>query len=302
MNSDTKMLAYALLVFTTMCWGANAVFGRVAVGEISPLLLTVLRWAGAVMIMGLVGYRLIRRDFPTLWKHRRYVFVMGAGGFAIFNALMYVAAHTTTAVNIGIIQGAMPAMVLLGVFLAYRTRIRLLQIVGVIVTLIGVVIVASGGSIDQLLQLAFKKGDVFMLIASLFYASYAVALRNKPPVAGQSLFFAMALCAFIVATPMAAYEMVQSNFTWPTTKGWTVALAITIFPSVLAQLCFIRGVGLIGPGRAGVFVNLIPIFASLFAIAFLNESFHLYHALALALVLTGIGLSEYAGRSDQVDV
>lgn len=131
-----------------------------------------------------------------------------------------------------------------------------------------------------------------MLIACAFYAGYTLALRSKPDVAALSFFMILAIAAFISTLPLLAGEILLGNFQAPTPTGWALIAAIALLPSFLAQICFINGVAMIGPGRAGIFVNLVPIFASIMAVVFLNEPFELYHAIALTLVLGGIWVSE----------
>ncbi|MDH5412343.1 MAG: DMT family transporter [Alphaproteobacteria bacterium] len=284
--------AYLLLVFTALCWGGNAVFGRMAVGEISPMALVTARWLGVSVLLLLFAHRHLRRDWPVLRPHLLAVSILGILGFTAFNALFYVAAHYTTAVNIGILQGSMPMIVLLGVFLAYRTPITWLQAVGAAVTMTGVVIVGSGGSLERLAALAVNFGDLLMLGACALYAGYTVALRKRPASSALGLFAVMAFASFLASLPLVAVEVALGQFQWPTGKGMIIVTLVTLFPSFLAQIFFIQGVTLIGPGRAGVFVNLVPVFASILAVFLLGEPFELYHAVALGLVLGGIGLSE----------
>lgn len=291
-HTESSGRAYVLLTLTTLCWGANAVFGRLAVGEISPMLLVSLRWLGAVLLMLIFANRNVRRDWQTLRNHIPYLAAMGALGFTAFNAIFYVAAHSTTAVNIGIIQGSMPVFVLIGAFIAYRTPVTGLQMAGVGVTLVGVVIVGTGGSLERLAALTVNHGDVLMVIACTFYSGYAVGLRRRPAVSSLGLFTLLAAAAFLASIPLTAAEVALGKFQWPTATGWIIAGLVTLFPSFLAQIFFIKGVALIGPGRAGVFINLVPVFASILAVLVLSEPFEGFHALALALVLSGIWLSE----------
>ena len=284
--------AYALLAFTALCWGGNAVFGRLAVGEVSPMALVTLRWLGALGLLVVFAHARIRRDWPAIRERLPFVAAMGAVGFTAFNALFYVAAHSTTAINIGIIQGSIPVFVLLGAFAAFRARVRGLQVAGVLVTMLGVAIVASGGQVARLATLALNLGDVLMIVACLLYAGYTLGLSRRPPVSPLSLFTAMAAVALATSLPLALAEAALGTFQWPTPFGWLVVALVTLFPSFLAQICFIQGVSLIGPSRAGVFVNLVPVFASILALLVLKEPFELYHAMALGLVLGGIWLSE----------
>jgi drug/metabolite transporter (DMT)-like permease len=289
---EPNLRAYLLLSFTALCWGFNAIFARLAVGEISPMALVAARWIGVSLLIALFAHRHLRRNWPALRPHLVLVASLGVLAFTSFNALFYVAAHYTTAVNIGILQGSVPMFILVGAFAAYRTRVTGLQVAGVVLTVIGVVIVGSGGSIERLAALAVNFGDVLMVIACLLYAGYTVALRKRPPVSALGLFAVMAFAAFAASLPLVFGEILLGQFQWPTPTGWVIVALVTLFPSLLAQLAFIQGVTLIGPGRAGVFVNLVPVFASILAVVLLDEPFELFHAIALSLVLGGILLSE----------
>lgn len=287
---------YLLLALTALMWAGNTVAGRLAVGEVSPLALTALRWLIALAVLAVVARRDLVAAWPELRPRWRRLAVLGTMGFTVFNALFYLAAHHTTAVNLGIIQGAIPVVVLIGAFLAYRTPIRPRQAAGVAVTLVGVVIVAARGDPRVLAELELNPGDAYIFVAALLYAVYTLGLRNRPPVSGLALFAAMAIAACVTSLPLAAYEAAVGQFQWPTLKGWAILLYIGLFPSLLSQVFFIRGVELIGPGRAGLFVNLVPAFAALLAVVILGERFHWYHGLALALVLGGIWLAEQRRR------
>jgi len=284
--------AYILLTITALCWGGNAIFGRLAVGELSPMALVSLRWLGASMLLAIFAHNHLRRDWRILRPRLIFVSAMGVLGFTAFNALFYVAAHYTTAVNIGIIQGAMPMFVLVGAFAAYRTRVSALQVAGVACTMSGVVIVGSGGDPARLVVLAVNPGDLLMVAACVLYAGYTVGLRRRPQVSSLSLLAVLSAAAFVTSLPLTLTEAALGLFQWPTVTGWIIAAAVTLFPSFVAQLFFIQGVTLIGPGRAGIFINLVPVFASVLAVAFLKEPFEAFHALALGLVLGGIWLSE----------
>ncbi|MFZ9038970.1 MAG: DMT family transporter [Gammaproteobacteria bacterium] len=284
--------AYALLIVTTWCWGLNAIISRLAVGEISPMQLVTFRWLGVVLLLLIFARRQIIIDWPVLRRHLPFLFLMGSCGFTAFNALFYVAGHYTGAINIGILQGSIPIFVLLGSLLILRHPISAIQGIGVIVTLLGVVIVASRGNLGELAALAVNHGDLLMLIACFFYAAYSIGLTRRPNVSALALFAIMATVAWLVSLPLVAFETWQQGWTPPSPKGWFLVMLVTLLPSFVAQISFIHGVALIGPGRAGVFVNLVPVFASIMAVIFLQEVFELYHALALALVLGGIWLSE----------
>ena len=216
-------------------------------------------------------------------------------GLTAFNALFYVAAHTTTAVNIGILQGSVPVIVLAGAFLTYGTRATPVQIAGVLITAAGVVVVATRGQPLSILDIELNHGDLLMLAACALYAVYTVALRDRPRMPGAAFFTLLALISAVTSLPLAAAEAAVSGWSFPTLQGWLVTLYVAIFPSTLAQLFFVRAVDLIGPGRTGVFVNLVPIFAAILAVVLIGEPFAAFHAVALALVLGGIWLAQRTG-------
>jgi drug/metabolite transporter (DMT)-like permease len=284
--------AYLLLTLTALCWAGNAILARLAVGEVSSMALVSLRWLGALGLLVVFAHAQVRRDWPLIRPRLRFIAVMGGVGFTIFNAMFYVAAHWTTAVNLGIIQGALPVFVLIGALAAYGTPIGGLQAAGVLVTMAGVAIIASGGEATRLVSLTLNAGDVLMIAACALYAGYTVGLSRRPPVSPLSLFTGLACAAFVTSLPLALGEAALGRYQWPTPAGWLIVALVTLFPSFLAQIFFIQGVALIGPGRAGIFVNLVPVFASILALLVLHEPFEPFHAVALGLVLGGIWLSE----------
>lgn len=291
-DGPRRSRAYLFLTLTTLFWAGNAVAGRMAVGEVSPMLLIALRWFGTVMLLLAIGGAQLRRDWPVLRRRIPYLGAMGVVGLTAFNALFYLAAHETTAVNIGILQGAMPVLVLLGSVALFHTRLAVMQVLGVVITVTGVVLVVSRGRLGVLAGLEINQGDLLMLLASLLYATYALGLRNRPQVSPLSVLTVFSAAAALATLPLAAGEALMGLAIWPSDLGWVVVAYVTLFPSVMAQLFFIKGVTLIGPARAGVFINLVPVFAAVLGVAILGEAFRWYHLGGLALVLSGIWLAE----------
>ncbi|MEO0361368.1 MAG: DMT family transporter [Pseudomonadota bacterium] len=281
-----------LLTLTAMMWAMNAIIGQLAVGEITPYALVLLRWVMVAGIMWPLYGREVAAHWPAIRAKLAIVVFMSVAGFTAFNTLFYIASIHTTGVNIGIIQGAMPVIVIVGAFLAYGDRASPLRLAGVAVTLVGVAVIACRGDLGVLRALAFNYGDVLMLVAALAYSAYTVAIRMRPEVPGAVLFTVFSVIAAFTALPLAAWEATQPGYEWPTAAGWGLTVLVAIFPSCLAQLFFLRGVDLIGPGRAGSYINLVPIFASILAVLVLGEAFEAYHAAALALVLGGLWLSQ----------
>ena len=290
-NSPTTLLTLTALMFA-----GHSVVGRLAVGEISPMTLTCGRWGLALIPLTLAARGALGRDLAALRPRWKFVIAMGALGFTAFNALFYTAAHRTSALNMSILQGAIPAFVLIGARVIYGARVGGWQAFGAFVTMVGVATIAAQGDLTRLRTLSFNGGDAMLMLACVFYAGYTVGLRSRPAISGLGFFTAMAAAAFITSIPLLAIEWASGDFVAPTLKGLSALLYAALLPSLIAQIFYMRGVELIGPGRAGVFVNLVPAFGALLAVVLLGENFAPYHAVALVLVVAGIGIAERAVR------
>lgn len=291
--------AYILLALTTLFWACNAIAGKLAIGEISPMLLTALRWAIACAILLAIGWRRFAGDWPVVKKHLLLLFALGAAGFTFFNAALYSALEYTSAINVSIEQAAMPMVIMALNFLFFRINVTASQIVGFVLSVIGIAIVASHGELSRLAALDVNFGDALMILAVVTYSAYTVALRYRPAIHWQSLMITLCFAAFLATLPFLLWEQAAGNLVAPTSTGWMIVAFTAIFPSILSQIFYIRGVELIGPNRAGLFINLVPIYGTGLSILILGEAFHLYHLLALALVLGGIALAEAGSRRHQ---
>lgn len=286
-----------LLMLTAIFWAGNTVAGRLAVGHVSPMTLVILRWTVVLAVLWPIYGGQVRAHWSEVRPRLGRIALMAFLGYTGFNVLYYWAAHTTTAINIGILQGSIPVAVLMGAFFMHGTRARLVQIAGVLITSVGVVVVATQGAPLSILEIDLNRGDLAMLAACVLYAFYTVALRDRPNMPGAAFFTLLALIAALTSIPPLVIEGMMLGFALPTWQGWLVILYVAVFPSCLAQLCYLRGVDLIGPGRAGVYVNLVPVFSAIMAVLLIDEKFALYHGVALALVLGGIWLAQRtAGR------
>jgi drug/metabolite transporter (DMT)-like permease len=281
-----------LLTLAAIFWAGNTVAGRLAVDQISPFMLTFLRWVVVMAVLWPIYGGQVREHWPQIRPRLPGIVVLASLGFTGFNALYYVAAHYTTAINIGILQGSLPIFVLAGAFIAHGTRATLVQLAGVLVTAVGVVVVATRGEPLAILEVELNKGDLAMLAACALYAFYTVALHDRPDMPGTAFFTLLALIATVTSLPLVAFEALTSGFQVPTTNGLLITAWVAIFPSFLSQIFYLRGVDLIGPGRAGVFINLVPVFSAALAVWLISEPFAAYHAVALALVIGGIWLAQ----------
>jgi drug/metabolite transporter (DMT)-like permease len=291
-KSPSTQKAYLFLLLTAFAWGGNAVAGKLAVGHVSPLLLTLLRWIVALTIIAVISSAQLKKDKAVLKDNLLYMLIMGAVGFTTFNALFYSALHYTSAINCVIEQAGMPMLIFLGNFLIFRVKVSAGQIAGFALTLLGVALTVSNGQLETLLGLQLNFGDALMLLAVLVYTAYTIALRYKPPLHWKSTIAALSAGALIAAIPLALYEFWQGTALMPDLFGWLVILYIGLFPSLVAQVTFIRGIEIIGPNRAGLFINMVPIFGTMLSILIIGEKLHLFHILALVLVLGGVVIAE----------
>lgn len=284
---------YFLLISTMAMWGGHTAVSRLAVGEISPASLTFLRWLAVSGIMLAISRQGLRQYWPQIKPRLGYFTAMGTLGFTAYNILLYWAAHTTTAINIGIINAAMPAMIFIGALAMFRQPVRPLQWIGLLVSSAGVIVTAAKGEWATLLTLSVNRGDIQILIAVILYAGYSVLLRNRPLLPSLVFFALLAFAALASSLIPLAIEIAAGEFFLPSWKGWLLLLFVVIFPSLLSQIFYIRGVELIGPGRAGLFSNVVPLFSTGFAMLILGEKLAMFHIVALVLVLGGIFLAEW---------
>ncbi|MGI9522682.1 MAG: DMT family transporter [Hyphomicrobiaceae bacterium] len=298
-NSDRPLIDYGVLlaVITTLAWSGNAIAGKFAVGNVSPLMLTLCRWLFAATLVGLFGWRHLRNDWPEIRKNIGFLFAAGVFGFTVFNGLLYTSLKFTSAINVTILQSTMPMMIFALNFLVYGMRVHWAQVVGYTVTLVGVLLIAGDGSMANLLELSFNIGDVLILLAVFVYAAYSVALHAKPKLHWMSLLAMLSLFALVASIPAAAAEYIAGETIMPTTfTAWAVVLYTAIFPSIISQAAWIRCNELLGGNMASMFLNLVPIFGAALAVMILGEAFETYHALALTMVVGGIAIAQRLSR------
>ena len=242
-------------------------------------------------------YKHLKADWPVLRERGWVMLCMGAFGMGAFNLCMYTALHYTTAVNASIEQSLMPILIVVANFLFFRQKVALWQLIGVVLSVVGVVVTSTNGKPLEFFSGALNRGDGLMILATVFYAAYTISLRWRPSVHWLSFLFMIACGAAAICIPLSIWEISTKEFHPPSLEGWLLLGYAVIFPTIVAQLSFARGVELLGGNRAGLFINLVPIFGSLLAVLLIGESFFIYHAIGLALVLGGIVLAEKSAKS-----
>ena len=234
----------------------------------------------------------MRNDKALIDKHWVYLVGIGAFGMSMFNLLMFLALKYTTAINVSILQSSMPVLIIIANFLVLSQRVTGLQILGVFLSIFGVAVTTTRGHPLHLFSNGLNLGDAIMLLACAFYAAYTFSLQWRPKVHWLTFMFLLALGAFLMSVPFSLYEFYRYDMSMPTGPDWLILVYIIIVPSILCQVFFARSVELIGGNRAGLFINLVPIFGSLLAVLLLGEHFEWFHALGIALVIGGIMMAE----------
>ena len=293
--------APVLLSLATLGWAGNTVAGRLAVGEVSPHVIVFMRWTIVFAILMFTQRKYFPAALPKLKGKWPWVFMMGALGLSFFNTLFYIAAQSTTAINLGLIQCAMPMFILIGVTLIYRTKLTSVQIIGTIMTIAGVLIIIGKGDLLILVGLQINTGDWIMLVACIFYAGYTIGLRNRPDIDNMTMMAIFAGAAWVLSIPILFVEVIQGTARWPATElAWLIVLFIALIPSFMSQVFYMRGVDLMGPDRAGVYSNLVPIYSAVLGVVILNEAFSLYHLLSIAIVITGLTIISQSKPTDRL--
>jgi drug/metabolite transporter (DMT)-like permease len=280
--------AYLLLSLTSLFWAGNTIVGRYVVGHVPPVTLSCIRWGGAFLIVLPFAAPHLARDWPAIRKHAGVMALLAFTGFSIYNVMAYYALQYTTAINGLLLQSASPLFVALWSFALFGERLKPRQAGGICLSLAGVLTIVCRGSLAVLFGIELNRGDVALLAAIVIYAFYTVALRKRPPIHPLSFLAAgMGLGALFLA-PAMVWELASGKpFVLDQISVGSIVF-VCVFPSLLGGLLLNRGVELIGANRAAPFIHLVPVFGSVIAVAFLGESFELYHAIGYALVCAGI--------------
>jgi drug/metabolite transporter (DMT)-like permease len=280
--------AYLLLSLTSLFWAGNTVLGRFLVGHVPPVTLACARWVGAFLLLLPFAAPYLARDWPSIRKHLGWLLVLALTGVSAYNTLAYYGLQYTTAINGLLLQSIGPLFVALWSFALFGQRLTPRQAAGICVSLAGVLVIISRGSLAVLFGIGFNRGDVVILIALLIYAFYTASLRKRPPMHPLSfLAIGMALGALLLM-PAVGWEIADGKIMVFDAVSFLGIAYVSIFPSLLGYLFLNRGVELIGANRAAPFMHLVPVFGSVMAIVWLGERFELFHAVGYALVFAGI--------------
>ena len=285
-----------LLTVPPLMWAGNAVMGRLVGDLVPPMTLNFLRWAIAfVVLLPLAGWVL---KSPGLWTHWRRFTLLGGLSVGLYNALQYLALHTSSPINVTLVAASTPIWMLAVGRLFFGAPITQRQLMGAFLSISGVLLVLSRGQWASLLGLQLVTGDVYVLLASVAWAFYSwmLAQPGKEPTEIRSNWAAFLLSQIVFGLAWSGlfaageWALTPASIAW----GWPLVGAlifVALGPAVLAYRCWGAGIQRAGPTVASFFANLTPLFAAVMSSALLGEPPRTYHVLAFVLIVGGIVVS-----------
>ncbi|MDE2006978.1 MAG: DMT family transporter [Rhodospirillales bacterium] len=287
--------AWPVLGLANLLWAGNIVLARGIAGEVPPVALAYWRWTGAFLVSLPFAWRGLRRDAPILLRDWRIMLVLSATGIATYNTMSYIALTRTSALNVLLLQSAQPLIIILWAAAIFAELPSARQAAGILVSLMGVAAIAGRGSLSVLLSLRLNPGDLWVLGGLGVYGIYCVILRLRPAVHPLSFLSAAMGIGSCLMLPFYLIEAAHGARIVDAPGIWLAMGYMMVFPSFVAYLLFNRGIELIGAGRAGQSMHLMPLFGSILAVVFLGERFRVYHAIGIALIGAGILLASWRG-------
>ncbi len=277
------------LSLAALFWSGNFIVGRALRGQIDPLHLSTLRWIICLFVfLPLVGRKALTRA-GVLRREWKYLLALGVTGVAGFQTVVYLALETTTAINALLLLAFTPVAILIGTALTGAARPNLAQWIGSLVSLAGVGLLVTRGDWHVLAHFAFARGDLWMMAAVLFWSIYSLLLTKRPADLPPDVALAGSIvAALVILIPASAFD----KGAWPAFSPTIIAalLYVGLFASLFAFMLWSFGVGAIGPGKAGQFIHLMPVFGAVLATVFLGERIDSAQIAGAACVLVGIVL------------
>ena len=288
-----KFPPHLLLVLATVLWGGNFVIGRAVSGDIPPFTLAFLRWCLAFLVFFPIAMKLLRIDWPKLKNNWKIVLVLSFTGVFAFNTLVYIGVYYTTSINASLMNSTTPIFIYLLSFFFLKEHLTRYQLIGTALSLIGVIFILSGGSLESLQQFTFNKGDLIVILAVFCWSIYSMLIKHYSQVLpGLSTFLATIAVGAIMLLPFSLFEFftADSPIIWsPKTIG--AIFYVGTLASIVAFLCWNKGVIQIGANRASIYLNFIPLFATFFATIFIGEQLLLAQVIGGLAVIGGVILT-----------
>ena len=297
-----NLATVAYLLIATALWAGNAIAGRLLVGSVSPITLSAVRWGLAALLLLPLGWRVFKPN-SALWQNKKRFLLLGLFGVGSYNVLLYLALQTSTAINVTLIGASMPIWMLFIGAVFYQTKPNLLQLIGAIVSLLGVAIVLTRGELATLLSMKMVIGDLLIMLATVLWAIYSWML-SRPGSSTErqwpwaDFLMAQVLVGLLWTGFFDSFE-IASGHAYLDLNLWTgsLILFVAVGPSLIAYRCWGLGVSGAGPTVAAFFANFIPLFTAILSAAMLGEPPQLFHGVAFALIVAGIWVSSSQSRS-----
>jgi drug/metabolite transporter (DMT)-like permease len=297
----SRMFAFLLLALANLLWAGNWIAGRALRDAFDPVTLNFLRWT--VALLGLAPFALpaLRGKGALIRAEAGVLLLLALTGVAVFQSLVYLGLRSTTAVNAVLLNSSMPLFMLLCSWAIERERASPRQVAGMLLSLAGILVILSRGEAGALRQLELHAGDAWILLAMPAWGIYSVLLKRRPAgLGGVAFLFVISLAGVLMLAPFVALQALQAAPRLPTAAEALGVLYMGLAASVIAFICWNRGVAVVGANAAGFTIHLLPAFGTLLAILFLGESFALYHGVGVATILGGVLLATGATRAADV--
>ena len=291
MSKNTK--AYIMLILATLFWAGNFTIGKFAYTEnVPPYSLAFLRWILVWVILIPFTFKEISKIKTEVKNNLSLFFILGFTSVGIFSAFTYNALNYTQVINASLFNTAIPVSIILVCFLLKIEKTNIFQISGLIVSVLGILAIITRLDLNILLTLNFNKGDIYMVIAIISWGIYSAFLKKKTfDISLLSLVHVVCTFGLIILLPAFLFELTQGKTTEVNSNLIFILLYIAIFPSIGSYYCWAGAVAIIGANRAGIFLSLIPLFSTIFAMIFFNEKFLFFHFIGSVLIILGLFLS-----------
>ena len=285
--------AYIFLILATLFWSGNFIVGKAAsLFEIPPFTLNFYRWTFAWLILAPFTLHEIIRKKNYILENIGLIVVLGITSITIFNSIVYYSLNFTQVISGVLMISTIPVMIIIFCWLFRIEKTNTYQILGVIFSLSGVVVIITKADLGILLNLNFNKGDLWMVVAMFSWAMYSALLRKKKIQLSQlSLLQTIISAGLIFLLPAYLIEMAlgyRANIHLPFMMTLTY---VVLFPGLASFIFWIKGISIIGSNRSGIFLHLMPIFSTILAILIFKEKFMIYHLIGSILIILGIILS-----------
>ena len=291
MNKNTK--AYLMLVCATLFWAGNFNVGKIAfIENIPPFSLAFFRWLLVWIILLPFTFKEILKIKREIFKNLPLLFLLGFTSVAVFSSFTYNALNYTQIINASLFNTAIPAMIILVCFLLKIEKTNIFQLSGLLISILGILVIITRLDMNILLTLDFNRGDLFMLGGVIAWGIYSAFLKKRTfKVSLLALVQIFCSLGLLILFPAFLYELMQGKTLVVNKDLFYILLYVAIFPSIGSYYCWAGAVSIIGANRAGIFLSLIPLFSTIFAIMFFNEKFLFFHFIGSILIIIGLFLS-----------